>query len=411
MTITQSDPSFGVEVRDLGFRASGSAATACALAIRCSGGTGAGSATPADAAQVSAVTIASAATTTSGSYPSTFTVGLTLSGLVHAGVRDLEWNNPTPGLAGTGCVQAGGCRDLTLTGLRAQNGAFGVQLTDYCAGLRLRDCTFVGTLVGLRTDGVPAASQVGGANVTDVAVTGGSWSCVNTAVLATAVAGLRLQGCNLVLGAGGGGPVASVTGGSALVVAGCSLTGGGTGVGLSVTGVAGGAISGNGFAGLATALVLGAGTTGLAVSGNHGDDTTSVSASFADNSTNSANQVLWQRHDGVMLSNGTAITFGSPAIGGSFGLQTDGTAPLLLGGGGKGVTLGAAGELARLAFAASWLQAFTFATLPAASNYPQSLCWCSNARVGSQAAGSGTGALVMASGGSWWMLSGAAVMV
>ncbi len=52
---------------------------------------------------------------------------------------------------------------------------------------------------------------------------------------------------------------------------------------------------------------------------------------------------------------------------------------------------------------------YTYANLPSAATNPQSVVWCSNARIAGQAAGAGTGAMVMTSGGAWVMMSGAAI--
>ena len=56
-------------------------------------------------------------------------------------------------------------------------------------------------------------------------------------------------------------------------------------------------------------------------------------------------------------------------------------------------------------------QQFTYATLPGASYTPGAMVWCKNARIGSQAAGAGTGSMVQSSGGAWVMMNGAAIQV
>ena len=50
------------------------------------------------------------------------------------------------------------------------------------------------------------------------------------------------------------------------------------------------------------------------------------------------------------------------------------------------------------------------ATWPAAAHNGEQ-AFCSDARVGPQTAGAGTGGFVMASGGTWWLMGGTAVLV
>ena len=73
LTLTQSDPSYGVEVRNLGFRAGGARATACALAVGYTGNRGNGHSTPFHTTHIESVSIRSATSTTAGSYGGTFT--------------------------------------------------------------------------------------------------------------------------------------------------------------------------------------------------------------------------------------------------------------------------------------------------------------------------------------------------
>ena len=413
LSLTQSDPSYGVDVRNLGFRAGGARATACALAVSYTNNRGNGHSTPFQTTHIEGISIRSATSTTSGSYGNTFTGGMQLTGLMQATIRGVDWTNPTAALAGTYCIQFGQCYNTVFDSIWGQNGAVGLNMVDYCAGLRFGQCTWSGTLVGFRNDAVPAASQVGGANAAEIHIVGGEWDCVTSSVIAASVAELWLRGASFSAAGQSGASLtlASVTGGSSLIVAACKFLGNGGGQGLAVTGTAGGTVAGNVFANLATGFALGSGATGLVASGNQGDDSDGVAASFSDGSGNTTNHLLWQKHGGVVLTNANALSFSNPAGGSSFAVQSDGTAPLLLTGQGKGVVIGNATEPARLAYGAAWLQSFTYATLPAVSANPLSICWCSNARIGGQVAGAGTGAPVMASGGSWWMLSGAAVLV
>ena len=333
---------------------------------------------------------------------------------MQATIRDVDWTNPTAALAGTYCIQFGQCYNTAFDNIWGQNGAVGLNMVDYCAGLRFGQCTWSGTQVGFRNDAVPTANQVGGASAAEIQIVGGEWDCATSGVIAVAIAELWMRGASLSAAgqAGSSLTLASVSGGGSLIVSGCKFLGNGGGQGLLVTGTAGATVAGSIFANLATGLALGSGTTGLVASGNQGDDSDGVAASFADGSGNTTNHLLWQKHGGVVLTNANALSFSNPAgNGGGFAVQSDGTAPLLLTGQGKGVVLGTSTEMAKLAYTASWLQGFAYAALPSASATPQSVCWCSNARIGGQAAGAGTGALVMASGGSWWMLSGATVLV
>lgn len=62
------------------------------------------------------------------------------------------------------------------------------------------------------------------------------------------------------------------------------------------------------------------------------------------------------------------------------------------------------------------LPSLTYAQLSDGTTWPAAAhageqAFCSNARLGSQAAGAGTGGFVMASGGAWWMMGGTAVLV
>lgn len=414
LTLTQSDPSYGVEIRNLGFRAGGSHATACAIAVTYSNDHANGHVSPFQTAHIENISIRSAASTVAGTYQNTFTGGMQLTGLMQATIRDVDWSNPTPGLAGTYCIQFGQCFNTAFDNIWGQNGAVGLAMLDYCAGMRFGQCTWSGTLVGFRNDSVPSSSQVNGANAAAIHVVGGEWDCAISPVIAASISELWLDGGSFSTSGqtSSGLTVVSVTGGDSLIVSGCKILGNGSGQGLVVTGTAGGTVAGNMFASLTTGLSLGSGATNLVVSGNQGDDSDSVATTFADGSGNATNNVLWQKHGGVVLTNTNAVSFSNPSgSGGTFTLQSDGTSPLLLTGQGKSVVLGGAGEVAKLSYVASWLQGFTLSNLPSATSNPQSVCWCTNARVGSQAAGSGTGALVMASGGSWWMLSGASVMV
>ena len=414
LSLTQSDPSYGVEIRNLGFRAGGSHATACAIAVTYPNNHANGHVTPFQTTRIENVSIRSAASTVSGTYQNTFTGGMQLSGLMQATIRDVDWSNPTQGLAGTYCIQFGQCFNTSFDNIWGQNGAAGLAMLDYCAGLRFGQCTWSGTLVGFRNDAVPNASQINGANAAAIHVVGGEWDCAIATVIAASISEFWLDGGSFSTAgqSSSGLTVISVTGGDSLIVSGCKVLGNGSGQGLVVTGTAGGAVAGNMFASLATGLSLGSGVTNLVVSGNQGDDSDSVATSFTDGSGNATNNVLWQKHGSVVLTNTNALSFSNPAgSGGTFTLQSDGTGPLLLTGQGKGVVIGATSEVAKLTYVASWLQGFTMSNLPSATSNPQSVCWCTNARVGSQAAGNGTGALVMASGGSWWMLSGASVMV
>ena len=414
LSLTQSDPSYGVEVRNLGFRAGGTQATACAIAVTYTGNRANGHVTPFQSTRIESVSIRSAASTTAGTYPNSFTGGLQLTGLMQATIRELDWSNPTPGLAGTYCIQIGQCFNTTFDNIWGQNGAVGISMVDYCSGLRFGQCTWAGTLVGFRNDTVPGTSQVNGASAAVIHVVGGEWDCAVSAVIASSISEFWLRGGSFSTSGQSGSSlkVVSVAGGDSLIVAGCKFLGNGSGQGLVVNGTAGGTVAGSMFANLTTGLSLGSGTMDLVVSGNQGDDSDSVTTSSADASGNSTNRILWQKHGGVILTNSNALSFSNPlGGGGAFTVQSDGTSPLTLSGQGKGVAVGGANEVAKFAYLAAWPQGFTYANLPAASSNAQSVCWCTNARVGSQAAGSGTGALVMASGGSWWMLSGAAVMV
>ena len=49
-------------------------------------------------------------------------------------------------------------------------------------------------------------------------------------------------------------------------------------------------------------------------------------------------------------------------------------------------------------------------TWPAAAHNGEQ-AFCSNARVGGQGSGAGTGSFVMASGGTWWTMAGTAMIV
>ena len=55
--------------------------------------------------------------------------------------------------------------------------------------------------------------------------------------------------------------------------------------------------------------------------------------------------------------------------------------------------------------------AFTHATLPGAGYTPGQLLWCSDARLGAQGPGKGTGSTVQSSGGAWVMMDGAPIRV
>ena len=57
------------------------------------------------------------------------------------------------------------------------------------------------------------------------------------------------------------------------------------------------------------------------------------------------------------------------------------------------------------------LPTYRAATLPALTTSAPVFAWCSDALSGSQASGSGAGALVVWSGGSWWMLATTTVSV